>query len=383
MEFAWNTQKNKLTDVKGKEIEQERKSDNLKNEDIDRRKTHLNYDLIKSNLNLYQRVKKRIDEVRENSRIQKNSVVMYSNVITVNEETYKNWGLGKTKKYFEAVTEYFKHEFGEENIVSAKVHLDETAPHMHLQLVPVSSEGKLQAHKLMTKDRINKIHSDAPKWLQERGFEVERGKGKTGKKNIKDIYKYKAKKLEESVLELEDKIVKLNKELEQLEYEKRTKVENLEESYRNYKQHFFYAGQINNIATVEIEEGLFNKVKTDFLKVNKDDFNKLKECALKFVTQESIKSYLYSDFKRLEEYNKRLESEKKEFEEKYSEEHWSHKRNRNMLKIRSEEVRDLKSFINEKNMIDEYNIFLKRKENEKYNKIAISKSNSVDKGIEL
>ena len=123
MEFAWNTQKNKLTDVKGKEIEQERKSNNLKNEDIDRRKTYLNYDLIKSNLNLYQRVKKRIDEVRENSRIQKNSVVMYSNVITVNEETYKNWGLGKTKKYFEAVTEYFKNEFGEENIVSAKVHL--------------------------------------------------------------------------------------------------------------------------------------------------------------------------------------------------------------------------------------------------------------------
>ena len=57
MKFAWNTQKNKLTDVKGKEIEQERKSDNLKNEDIDRRKTHLNYDLIKSNLNLYQRVR--------------------------------------------------------------------------------------------------------------------------------------------------------------------------------------------------------------------------------------------------------------------------------------------------------------------------------------
>ena len=52
---------------------------------------------------------------------------------------------------------------------------------------------------------------------------------------------------------------------------------------------------------------------------------------------------------------------KKEFEEKYSEEHWSHKRNRNMLKIRSEEVRDLKSFINEKNMIDEYKYFFKAK----------------------
>lgn len=125
----------------------------------------------------------------------KNSVVMYSNVITVNEETYKNWGLGKTKKYFEAVTEYFKHEFGEENIVSAKVHLDETAPHMHLQLVPVSSEGKLQAHKLMTKDRINKIHSDAPKWLQERGFEVERGKVRQVRKILKIYINIKLKNL--------------------------------------------------------------------------------------------------------------------------------------------------------------------------------------------
>lgn len=383
MEFAWNTQKNKLTDVKGKEIEQERKSNNLKNEDIDRRKTHLNYDLIKSDLNLYQRVKKRIDEVRENSRIQKNSVVMYSNVITVNEETYKSWGLGKTKKYFESVTEYFKHEFGEENIVSAKVHLDETAPHMHLQLVPVSSEGKLQAHKLMTKDRINKIHSEAPKWLQERGFEVERGKGKTGKKNIKDIYKYKAKKLEESVLELEDKIVNLNKELERLEYEKRTKVENLEESYRNYKQHFFYIGQIDNIATVEIEEGLFNKTKTDFIKLHKDDFNKLKECALKSVTQDSIRAYLYSDFKRLEEDNRRLEEEKKEFEEKYIEEYWGHKRKDVKFKFALEQLEDRNSFIRENDLIDMYNDFIKRKENEKYNKIAISKSNSADKDFEL
>ena len=114
MEFAWNTQKNKLTDVKGKEIEQERKSDNLKNEDIDRRKTHLNYDLIKSNLNLYQRVKKRIDEVRENSRIQKNSVVMYSNVITVNEETYKkiSENLSKESLYFwNYLFDTFKYRF--------------------------------------------------------------------------------------------------------------------------------------------------------------------------------------------------------------------------------------------------------------------------------
>ncbi|WP_057581609.1 MobV family relaxase, partial [Paraclostridium sordellii] len=211
MEFAWNTQKNKLSDVKGKEIEQERKSDNLKNDDIDKSKTHLNYDLIQSNLNLYQRVKNRVDAVRQNSRIQKNSVVMYSNVITVNKNEFQQWGTEKTKAYFQSVTEFFQNEFGKENVVSAKVHLDETTPHMHLHFVPISQEGKLQARKVMTPSKINKIHSDAPKFLQSKGFDVERGKGETGRKNIKDIHKYKLEKLVSSVEELEQKLDVLNK----------------------------------------------------------------------------------------------------------------------------------------------------------------------------
>lgn len=211
MEFAWNTQKNKLSDVKGKEIEQERKSDNLKNDDIDKSKTHLNYDLIQSNINLYQRVKNRVDSVRQNSRIQKNSVVMYSNVITVNKNEFQQWGTEKTKAYFQCVTEFFQNEFGKENVVSAKVHLDETTPHMHLHFVPISEEGKLQARKVMTPSKINKIHSDAPKFLQSKGFDVERGKGETGRKNIKDIHKYKLEKLVSSVEELEQELDVLNK----------------------------------------------------------------------------------------------------------------------------------------------------------------------------
>lgn len=48
MEFAWNTQKNKMSDVKGKEMEQDRKG-RLSNKDIDLDKTHLNFDFIESN----------------------------------------------------------------------------------------------------------------------------------------------------------------------------------------------------------------------------------------------------------------------------------------------------------------------------------------------
>lgn len=204
MEFAWNTQKNKMSDIKGKEMEQERQG-KISNEEIDLNKTYKNYDLVESNLNLYQRIKNRIEEVRDNSRIQKNSVVSYSNIVTVNKETFKEWGDEKSKKYLEEVYNYFCNEFGKENVVSAKVHLDETTPHMHLHFVPISQEGKLQARKVMTPPRINKIHTEAVKWLQGREFDVTRGKGETGKKNIKDIHKFKSEKLKDEVEQLENK----------------------------------------------------------------------------------------------------------------------------------------------------------------------------------
>lgn len=215
MEFAWNAQKNKMSDIKGKEMEQERKG-KISNEEINLDKTYKNYDLVQRDINLYQRVKQRVEEVRENSRIQKNSVVCYSNVITVNKDTFKNWGEEKSKKYLEEVYNYFCNEFGKENVVSAKVHLDETTPHMHLHFVPVSEEGKLQARKVMTPGRINKIHSEAVKWLQERDFNVIRGKGSTGRKNVKDIHKYKAQKLKEEVEALEKKRSSLTLNIEKI-----------------------------------------------------------------------------------------------------------------------------------------------------------------------
>ena len=205
MYLAWNTQKNKMSDVKGKEYEQEREGE-IKNNEIDSERTHLNYDLIQSDKNLYQRVKKRVDELKESgSRVQKNSVVTYSNILTVPAHEAEQWGEEKTADYFKACTEYFQQKFGEENVVSAKVHLDETAPHMHLHFLPVSSEtGKLQARSVMNKKGLNDIHNELPTFLQERGFDVVRGTGEATKQrggNVNDVHKFKEIEHEKSILD--------------------------------------------------------------------------------------------------------------------------------------------------------------------------------------
>lgn len=134
---------------------------------------------------------------------------MYSNILTVPEEQAKIWGEEKTDEYFKACYDFFSKEFGVENVVSAKIHKDETTPHMHLHFVPVNKEnGRLQARVSMNKAKINYIHDELPIFLQERGFDVVRGKGKT-EKNIENIHEYKqVKQLEKKVEQEKNKFIK-------------------------------------------------------------------------------------------------------------------------------------------------------------------------------
>ncbi|MCG1858349.1 plasmid recombination protein, partial [Staphylococcus epidermidis] len=107
MKLAWNTQKNKMSDVKGKEMEQERKG-RIKNDEIDLKRTNLNFDLVEDERHLYHRVKDRVDYYKEQgSRVQKNSVVMYSNIITLSEEEADRMGETRTKHYFKTCKDYF------------------------------------------------------------------------------------------------------------------------------------------------------------------------------------------------------------------------------------------------------------------------------------
>ena len=253
LELAWNTQKNQMNDVKGKEMEQERKG-KISNEDIDLDKTENNYDLVEDERTLHQRVKNRVDELKESgSRVQKNSVVMYSNILTVPEEQAKVWGEEKTDDYFKACYDFFSKEFGVENVVSAKVHKDETAPHMHLHFVPVNKEnGRLQARVSMNKAKINYIHDELPKFLQERGFDVVRGKGKT-EKNIENIHEYKEIKALEGKIEQEKE--KLTKELEKIKVEQKPLV-----NIQRVKERSFEKGIREKNKRVEVPLKDFDKL---------------------------------------------------------------------------------------------------------------------------
>ncbi|MCA9766583.1 MAG: plasmid recombination protein [Carnobacterium sp.] len=298
MELAWNAQKNQMSDVKGKEMEQERKG-KISNEDIDLDKTKDNYDLVDSDENLYNQVKNRVAALKESgSRVQKNSVVMYSNILTVSAEQAEIWGEEKTDDYFKACYDFFSEEFGRQNVVSAKIHKDETAPHMHLHFIPVNKEnGKLQARISMNKAKINYIHDELPKYLQERDFEVERGAGKK-EKNIEDIHEYKEiQKLKE---EVQKQKKELNKELDEI---KIAKMPLLDLSEIDKRKH---------------EKGFINKR----IELSVDDFQNLSKMGLENIKLRKNHNQLYNEkeeykaeFNNLGKYKKKLENKIKELDQ--------------------------------------------------------------------
>lgn len=200
-EFAWHFEKMKQSDVKGIEREVEREG-KLKNEDIDPSRSHLNKELVDNpgGMTLYQRVKKRVDVVREKgNRVQKNSVNLLSSVITFPKEDNSDKTEEDQELYFKICLAYFQKKFGKENVVSAIIHKDESRPHMHLQQVPVTKDTRLAARDVMKKSDVNEIHDELPKYLRHYGFNVQRGSGKT-ENNVRNIHAYKdIKKREEEI----------------------------------------------------------------------------------------------------------------------------------------------------------------------------------------
>jgi myosin heavy subunit len=65
--------------------------------------------------------------------------------------------------------EELKKIYGEENIVSAVIHVDETTPHLHMDFVPLTKDGRLSARDVLgNKGKMKKTQENYLKSMQER-----------------------------------------------------------------------------------------------------------------------------------------------------------------------------------------------------------------------
>lgn len=118
----------------------ERYKQNYSNKNIDITKTYHNYHLKKPLENNYFKEFKRLKEQNNlKGQLHKNSIYACEMIITSDNNFFQEIGIDETKRYFKTAYDFVCNykNLGEENIISAVVHLDEETPHMHLTFIPV------------------------------------------------------------------------------------------------------------------------------------------------------------------------------------------------------------------------------------------------------
>ena len=123
----------------------------------------------------------------------KDAVVMNSFVLG-SDKTFFD-GLAKIEQYnfFSDCYKFFTERYGEENIIAAVVHNDESTPHMHLNLMPVTKDGRLCSKQLFDKPQLQQLQTDFYEAVGKR-WGLQRGKEGSQKKHLSTA-EYKAKKI--------------------------------------------------------------------------------------------------------------------------------------------------------------------------------------------
>ncbi|MFF2981731.1 MobV family relaxase, partial [Bacillus velezensis] len=174
-------QKMKAHDLKGIQFHNQRERESRTNSDIDKERSHENYDLVHDGkIDYNQHVKEIIESQKTGTRkTRKDAVLVNELLVTSDKNFFDRLDPTEQKRFFEESYKLFSERYGEQNIAYATVHMDEKTPHMHVGVVPMR-DGKLQGKNVFNRQELLWLQDKFPEHMQKLGFDLERGeKGST------------------------------------------------------------------------------------------------------------------------------------------------------------------------------------------------------------
>lgn len=235
-QFSFHCECYKAGSVGSLDKHNRRLNKNYGNEDIDKEKTGDNRIYIAPQKSLYKDCKDHIEKrvVANGGRITRASVWLCECIFSYPEDL----PLEQLDEYNDLIIQYMGARLGKENILMAVCHRDEGGlPHLHLDIVPITTDNRLSRKTLITREFITSVHKAMPLVLRNHGFHVaeyvateERKEGglsaKEYKKKMEAEKKELNQKFDDVVSEYNNLVDKYNKllndktELEQQNSEK-------------------------------------------------------------------------------------------------------------------------------------------------------------------
>ena len=144
------------------------------NPDVDMSRSAENYDLIPCQ-NYQRAIKEKMSDLVESSRaVRKDAVVVCNFIVTSDNATMEALGADRQRAFFEDSVKWFSDRYGADRVLNATVHMDETTPHLHIGIVPITQDGRLSAKSIFTKTELKAIQTEFARDVGER-YGLERG----------------------------------------------------------------------------------------------------------------------------------------------------------------------------------------------------------------
>lgn len=144
------------------------------NPDVDMSRSEDNYDLISCD-NYKRSIKEKLPNLVESSRaVRKDAVVVCNFIVTSDNETMNALGADRQREFFQDSVKWFSDRYGADRVLNATVHMDETTPHLHIGVMPITQDGRLSAKAIFTKTEMKAIQTEFARDVGEK-YGLERG----------------------------------------------------------------------------------------------------------------------------------------------------------------------------------------------------------------
>lgn len=144
------------------------------NPDVDMSRSEDNYDLIPCD-NYKRSIKEKLSNLVESSRaVRKDAVVVCNFIVTSDNKTMDALGADRQREFFQDSVKWFSDRYGADRVLNATVHMDETTPHLHIGVMPITQDGRLSAKAIFTKTEMKAIQTEFARDVGEK-YGLERG----------------------------------------------------------------------------------------------------------------------------------------------------------------------------------------------------------------
>lgn len=217
-------QKIKASGIGGLQAHNQREHEkSYTNPDIDWSRKNLNYTLIENSQgkSFNTLADERIAQAYTGKKaVRKDAVKLCEALFTSDKDFFDKLPQQEQHQFFKDCYNWACDRYGKENIISAIVHLDENTPHLHIDFVPLTYDGRLSAKSVIgNKSDLQAMQDDyydkiGKPWGMERGerADFDDPKAEKPRKHL-ETAEYKRQQLKNEIQELEKIKEKLENEV--------------------------------------------------------------------------------------------------------------------------------------------------------------------------